>query len=106
MAAETTALSPHPADQAAIGRLPGVERVYLNHSRWWQNASFALPLLAAVLTLGFGLLFDSTEALGFGLFATAVTLIMVPVVLLTWRGTSTAIALTRDGAYEIGRAHV
>ncbi len=106
MTAETPNIAPHPSDRAAIDAMAGVERVYLNHSRWWQNASFALPLLAAVATLAIGLIFGSTEALGFGIFASVVTLIMVPVVLLTWRSTSTAIALTQDGAYALHRGRV
>ncbi len=78
-------------------------RIFVNDSRWWQNASFALPLLVSVLTLVPGLIFSITEAIGFGLFASAVTLIMLPVVLLTWRSTATAIVLTREGAYALHR---
>jgi hypothetical protein len=96
----------HPADRAAIEAMLGVDSVYVNESRWWQNASFALPLLAAVVTVTIGLIFGSTEALGFGLFAAVVTLIMVPVVLLTWRGTATAIALTSNGAYALHRGRL
>ncbi len=109
--AETDAASqqtmPHPpgevasvraADARFVEGAADVLGVYANPSHWWQNASFALPLLIAVVSLGVGLLFGVTEALGFGLFCAVVTLIMVPVVLLTWRGTATAIVLTREGA--------
>ncbi len=88
----------HARDRAAIVAMRDVVRVYVNDGRWWQNASFALPLLVAVASLAFGLLFGRAEGVGFGLFASVVTLIMVPVVLLTWRGTATAIVLTRTGA--------
>jgi len=88
----------HAADARAVASMPRVVRVFANPNRWWQNASFALPLLVAVLALGVGFVIDSIEAKGFGLFAAAVTLFMVPVVLLTWRGTATSIVLTGQGA--------
>lgn len=102
----TTGEAPlHPADAAYVAQAEGVVRVFRNPSRWWQNASFALPLLVAVVSLAIGLVTGRTEALGFGLFAAVVTLIMVPVVLLTWRGTSTAIVLSQSGvaALHVGR---
>ena len=76
-------------------------RVFPNPSYWWQNASFALPLLVTVVSLLVGLVFGITEAVGFGLFGAVVTLIMVPVVMLTWRGTATSIVLTRSGALAL-----
>ena len=90
--------TPHPRDAAAIEGLRDVVRVFVNDSRWWQNASFALPLLVSIVSLAIGVLFQRAEGVGFGLFAAVVTLIMVPVVLLTWRGTATAIVLTKHGA--------
>lgn len=90
--------APHARDRAAIEGMRDVVRVYVNDSRWWQNASFALPLLVSVASLLVGFLFDRAEGIGFGLFASAVTVIMIPVVLLTWRGTATSIVLTRTGA--------
>lgn len=95
-----------PRDAAATREMRGVAAVYANGSRWWQNASFALPLLGFVLSTGAGLIFDKDEATGFGLFLGAVTLIMLPVVLLTWRGTATAIVLTEDGATALHRGRV
>ncbi len=88
----------HDADARAVASMHQVVRVFANPNRWWQNASFALPMLVAVLALGVGFVIDSIEAKGFGLFAAAVTLFMVPVVLLTWRGTATSIVLTTEGA--------
>ena len=78
--------------------MDGVVRVYVNDSRWWQNASFALPLIVSVISLAVGLVLQRAEGIGFGLFASVVTLIMIPVVLLTWRSTATAIVLTKTGA--------
>ncbi len=98
MAAATPTAATHTRDRAAIEAMRDVQRVYVNDSRWWQNASFALPLIVSVISLAVGLLLDRAEGVGFGLFAGAVTLIMIPVVLLTWRGTATAIVLTRTGA--------
>ncbi len=96
----------HRADAAVAMSLDGVVSAYANDARWWQNASFALPLLVAALAIAAGLLLHSAEALGFGFFAAIVTLVMVPVVLLTWRGTATAIVLTRDGATALHRGRV
>ena len=90
--------APHARDRAAIEALRDVVHVYVNDARWWQNASFALPLIVSVISLTIGVVLQRAEGIGFGLFAAVVTLIMAPVVLLTWRGTATAIVLTRTGA--------
>ncbi len=92
---------PDRRDLAAIEVMAGVERVFVNDSRWWQNASFALPLGGAVLALAVGLVASSGEAMGFGIFLAAVTVLMIPVVLFTWRSTATSIVLTRDGAVAL-----
>ena len=88
-------------DAEVVRALPDVVRAFPNPSFWWQNASFALPLLVTLLSLAVGLVFQVTEAIGFGLFGAVVTAIMVPVVLLTWRGTATSIVLTRSGALAL-----
>lgn len=87
----------HDADARAVASMHEVVRVFSNPSRWWQNASFALPLLVTAVALAVGFALDLTEAKGFGLFALAVTAFMVPVVLLTWRSTATSIVLTAEG---------
>gem|GEM_PF-731304 len=94
----TPAPSLRRPDAAFVEAAPDVVGVYPNPSYWWQNASFALPFGIAAVCIVVGLVFGVTEALGFGIFCAFVTLIMIPVVLLTWRGTATAIVLTRDGA--------
>jgi len=88
-------------DAAVVRGLPDVVRVFPNPSYWWQNASFALPLLVTLVSLIVGFIFGITELVGFGLFGAVVTLIMVPVVMLTWRGTATSIVLTRSGALSL-----
>jgi hypothetical protein len=93
--------APSARDLAAIEAMSDVEHVFVNDSRWWQNASFALPLGGAVVALVTGLAIDSAEATGFGVFLAAVTLLMIPVVLFTWRSTATAIVLTREGAVAL-----
>lgn len=93
-------------DAAVVRELDEVAAVYANDSRWWQNASFALPLLGFVISTGVGVIFGKAEATGFGLFLGAVTLIMLPVALLTWRGTATAIVLTGDGAIALHHGRV
>ncbi|MGE3857400.1 MAG: hypothetical protein AB7G21_10645 [Dehalococcoidia bacterium] len=98
MSADAPEPTPHARDLDAIEGMRDVVRVYVNDSRWWQNASFALPLIVSVVSLAVGLVFQRAEGIGFGLFASAVTVIMIPVVLLTWRSTATSIVLTRTGA--------
>lgn len=89
------------ADVAYITALDGVLAVHANESHWWNNASFALPLLGCVVLVTVGLITSLTEAVGFGLFLGAVTVLMLPVVLAGWRGTATAIVLTRDRALAL-----
>ncbi len=86
------------ATLAAAGQLAAV---HANESHWWNHASFALPLLGAIVCLIAGWALGVAELLGFGVFLAAVTLFMLPVVLLTWRSTPTAIVLTRDGAQAL-----
>ena len=107
----STAAREHPAalddrDAAAIASMPDLQRVFVNDSHWWQNASFALPMLGFLLSTTAGLILGSAEALGFGLFLGVVTLIMVPVVLLTWRGSATAIAVRDRGIASLHHGRV
>lgn len=78
-----------------------VVAVHANESSWWNNGSFALPLLGALVCLGVGALFRVAEATGFGLFLGAIALFMLPVVLLSWRNTATAIVLTSTRALAL-----
>lgn len=98
-AAEAPSVRRRDAD--VVRGIPDVVRVFPNPSYWWQNASFALPLLVTIVALLIGVVFGITEALGFGLFGAVVTLIMIPVVMLTWRSTATSIVLTRSGALAL-----
>ena len=84
-----------------VRALPEVVRVFPNPSYWWPNESFALPLIVVCVALIVGFVFGITELVGFGLFGTVVTMIMVPVVMLTWRSTATSIVLTRSGAHAL-----
>lgn len=88
-------------DAAVVAPMARLVRVFVNDSRWWQNASFALPFAGFVLATAAGWVLGSTEATGFGLFLGVVTAIMVPVVLLTWRSTATAIAVCEDRAVSL-----
>lgn len=96
----------HPADATAVAAMPDLVQVFANESRWWQNASFALPFIGFVLSIIIGLISGSAEAIGFGLFLGVVSLIMFPVVLLTWRATATAVALRKQGAVSMHRGRV
>ncbi|MDA0351106.1 MAG: hypothetical protein O3A10_02705 [Chloroflexi bacterium] len=93
-------------DAVVVAEMPDLLRVFINDSHWWQNASFALPFLGFIISAGAGLLIGNGEALGFGLFLGVVTLIMVPVVLLTWRGSATSIALRGQGVVALHHGRV
>ncbi len=89
------------ADAAYLATLDAVLAVHANESHWWNNASFALPLLGCIGLVAVGLIWGLAEATGFGLFLGAVTILMLPVVLAGWRGTATSIVLTRDRALAL-----
>ena len=84
------------ADARAVAALDGVVGVHPHPVHWWNNASFALPFLAAVASLAVGLLAGIGEATGFGLLMLAMTVVTAPVVAITWRRTPTAVALTGE----------
>jgi len=83
-------------DTAAIAALPGVIAVHRNTTHWYNNASFALPLLAAVVVGLVGLALRRGDVLAFAGFLFVVTACMAPVVLVSWRQTPTAVVLTGD----------
>lgn len=92
----------HAADQAFLDALDEeVVAVHPNESHWWNHASFVLPLLGAIVFVAIGLLTGAAEATGFGLFLGGITVFMLPVVLLTWRATPTAIVLTNRRALAL-----
>ena len=97
-AARATATAGEPglraADARAIAAMGDAVAVHPNELHWWNNASFALPFLAALVSLALGLLAGLAEATGFGLFMLAVTALTSPVVVISWRRTPTAIAVT------------
>lgn len=95
-----------PRDRAVAEALAGVASVHVLEAHWWNNASFALPLLLAVVSLAIGGLSRSVEALGFGVFLLAVTAFMFPVVMITWRRTPTAVILTTDRVLALHEGRV
>ena len=96
----------HRDDAAASAALPEVVEVHANESHWWNHASFVLPLLGFLAFTSAGLLLDAAEATGFGLFLGAVLVLQLPVVWFTWRGTATAIVLSRGGVHALHRGVV
>lgn len=82
------------ADARAIAAIEGIVAIHPNELHWWNNASFALPFLAAVVSLALGLIAGLAEATGFGLFMLGVTVLTSPIVIISWRRTPTAIAVT------------
>ena len=93
-------------DGAAIAALSGVLQVHLNQTNWFNNASFALPLLAAVVVLLAGLVSRNSGLLGFAGFLFVITVCMAPVVLVSWRQTATAVVLTADGISSLHRGRL
>jgi len=81
-------------DDEAIGQIFDVVSVHRNTTSWYNNASFALPLAAAILVGLAGLVTRRSDVLGFAGFLCVVTLGMVPVVLVSWRSTPTAVVLS------------
>src|SRR5438552_7882147 len=88
-------------DEAAITAMSGVLQVHRNPTSWYNNASFALPLLAAIVVGIIGLALRNSGVLAFAGFLCAVTLCMVPVVFATWRHTATAVVLTTDSVTSL-----
>ena len=62
-----------------------------------------LPLLGFIGLTALGLVIGSAEATGFGVFLGVVLLLQLPIVYFSWRGTATAIVLTRTGAVAMHR---
>jgi hypothetical protein len=89
------------AEATAIATLPGVIAVHRNTTHWYNNASFALPLLATLVVGVVGLLLRRGDVLAFAAFLLAVTLCMLPVVLVSWRQTPTAVVLTTEGIVSL-----
>ena len=86
----------HSQDQKIINTMSSIIQFFPNYSLWWQNASFALPLIIAIISTSLGFLIRIDELIGFGIFLAVVTLIMFPVVLMTWRNTATLIVIFSD----------
>jgi hypothetical protein len=82
-------------NEPAAGADGDVLAVHRNPTSWYNNASFALPLLATLVVGLAGLVLRRSDVLAFAGFLAAVTACMAPVVLVSWRHTPTAIVLTR-----------
>lgn len=93
-------------DATAIAALPDVLAVHRNTTHWYNNASFALPLLAAIVVTLAGLILRRGDVLAFAGFLFAVTLCMAPVVLVSWRQTPTAVVLTRERIVALHRGRL
>jgi hypothetical protein len=89
------------SDARAIEAMSDVVSVHVTQSHWWNNASFMLPFLVGLVSTVAGLVVSSAEALGFGLFAFGVTVVLLPVVAVTWRRTATVVVLTREAAVAL-----
>ncbi|MGI8552728.1 MAG: hypothetical protein ACR2PL_18365 [Dehalococcoidia bacterium] len=93
------------SDARAVASMPDVLGVYRNSTSWFNNASFLLPLAGAILVGLAGAVTRSFELLGFAGFLALVTFAMLPLVLVTWRQTATAVILTRDRIVTVHDGH-
>jgi hypothetical protein len=75
--------------------------VHRNTTSWYNNASFALPLIATIVVGLAGLVLRRGDVLAFAGFLGVVTLLMIPVVLVSWRQTATSIVLTQDSISSV-----
>jgi hypothetical protein len=90
-------------DDGVIALMPDVLAVHRNATNWYNNASFLLPAAAAFAAVVVGFILHSVEIFGFAAFIGVVTLLMLPVVLSTWRQTATAVVLTRERITSLHR---
>ena len=95
--AETPAL--RDADQLAVDAMPGVVSTHTYTAHWFNNATFVFPFLGAVGTLIAWPIFGADELLGISGFFGVITLLMLPLVALTWARTPTTIVV-RDDSLE------
>jgi len=65
-------------EEEALAAIPGLVQVHHNPTGWYNNASFALPLAAAVVVAIAGLILRRGDVLAFAGFLFAVTACMVP----------------------------
>lgn len=84
-------------EASTIAAIPNVVAVHRNLSHWYNNASFALPLLAGIVVCLAGLVTRRGDLLAFGGFLLVVAFCMAPVVLASWKQTATAVVLSQAG---------
>jgi len=93
-------------EEEALAAIPGIVQVHRNPTGWYNNASFALPLAAALVVAIAGLILRRGDVLAFAGFLFAVTACMVPVVLVSWRQTATMVVVGADGITSLHGRHV
>jgi hypothetical protein len=91
--AMTTAETPglRTADQHAVDAMPDVVNTYTYTAHWFSNATFVFPLFGALVTLIAWPIFGAGELLGISVFFGIITVLMLPLVALTWARTPTTI---------------
>ena len=77
--------------------MPDLLRLHTNVAGWYNNATFALPALAALVLYGAWAITGTGELLGIAIFLTVVTGAMLPLVWVTWQRTPTAVVLRSAG---------
>lgn len=88
-----------PADAAAVEAMPDVLSAHTYTAHWFSNATFVFPLLGTLGTLIAWAITGADELLGLSIFLAIVTVLMLPLVGLTWAHTATAIVV-RDSTID------
>ncbi len=85
------------ADAEALDRYAGVRSTHTYEASWYHNATFVFPLLAVAIAGVVWLVTGSGEAGGAAIFFLVVTVVMLPVVFVTWQRQTTAVIVHEDG---------
>ena len=84
-------------DAAALRRFDGIESAHSYTASWYNQATLIFPLLGALIALIVWAVGGSGEAAGAAIFFAAVAVVMLPLVYLTWRRTTTALVVHAGG---------
>ena len=97
MPADDRPASLRQRDVDALRRFDAVEAAHAYTASWFNQATFVFPLLGALIALIVWAATGSVEAGGAAIFFAAVAGIMLPLVYLTWRRTTTALVVHAGG---------
>ena len=93
-------------DAAVVRALPDVFGTHGYEASWYNNATFVLPFLGAVITLIAWGVVGAAELLGISTFFFVVTGLMLPLVYLTWQRTPTVVVVSQTGIRALHQGRV